>query len=64
MVENIVIKELLDKPFALHPIPGKLRTVNKVRPAPLLPMVTTNHKTKAEQYKDIFLPLSMKRLTG
>jgi hypothetical protein len=52
MAENKFIIELLDKPFVVYPIHGKLRTVNKGRPTPLLPSVISQYKTKAERYRD------------
>jgi len=64
MAENIVIKETLDKQFAVYPIYSQLSGVSKGRSTSLLPNVITQHKTKVERYKEIFPPLSMKSLTG
>jgi hypothetical protein len=60
MAENIVTKEILDKPFAVQQIHSTLRSMNKSRPTPLWIRVITQHKTKAERYKDFFPPLGMK----
>jgi len=50
MVENMVIKELLDQPFCERPLRDKLSRLNKGRPTPPLTNVITHHKTKPEQY--------------
>jgi hypothetical protein len=48
MAENMVIKELLNNPFYVHPLHDKLRIVNKDRPTAPIPHLIT-HKSKTER---------------
>lgn len=50
MAEHIVIKELLDYPFSMHPLHNKLRMVNKGRTTPPVINLINLHKCKTGQY--------------
>ena len=54
MAENVIIKELLYKPFSVPLLRDKLRIVSKIRPTPPLPNLITHHRTKTQGHSRDF----------